>query len=245
LLGWGRDDGRAIPWSGLTLYKLHELLRAFAQHHSQMLNSSAVARALVTTQVQVGRYLRRLKGDGYLRLLPALPEPCPSDMIRKPRLYLRPRAWTLAFLRADSPEGCVRLPVFAELAARTTDGVIEHETNRSRRRKSEFHSMGRYRRRGVDLVVVRPSGRRIGLCFEPRPTDSRANLAIVALQEAVASRWIHTAILVTCEGLPRIVHGTVLCLPASLLLAMYSQWTGEATTREDIASLFSWLDRPE
>ncbi len=112
------------------------------------------------------------------------------------------------------------------MAARTTDGVIERESGR--RNPSTFHPMGRYRRRGVDLVVTRHSGRRIGLCFEPRGPDRSAASAADALREALRSGWIHTAILVTCEGTPNVRRGDVLSLPAPLFLAMYSRWTSEA-----------------
>jgi hypothetical protein len=222
------------------VYQRHELLRAFAAHHGQWLNFSAVARTLATSRLDVGRHLRRLRSGGYLRLLPALPQPCAPDMIRRPRLYLRARAWRDAFASTPSAGCCMRVPVQGQLASRITDGVIERET--TRRRCSGFYSMGRYRRRGVDLVVARPSGWRVGLCFEPRPSDKRADKAIAALREALASGWINAAILVSCEGYPGIGRGGVLQLPAPLFLAMYGQWTSESAGIEEVAALLHWLD---
>jgi len=221
------------------MYRLHELLRAFGRHHGEMLNTSAVARTLATTRLQVGRYIRSLRSEGYLRLLPSLPQPRPSDMIRRPRLYLRARAFKHVFARVPAPGGCLRVPVQAELAARITDSVIERET--SRRRSSGFHSMGRYRRRGLDLVVTRPSGWRIGFCFEPRAADPHSDKAVQALREALASGWIDAAILVTCSGFPGLGRRGVLFLPAPLLLAMYSQWTSEVKPSVDLAPLLEWI----
>ncbi len=223
------------------MYRLHELLRAFACHHGEMLNASAIARTLGTTPFQVGRHMRRLKAAGYLRALPALPEPCPADMIRKQRLYLRPRGWKQAFVRAENPDGCVRVPIQGELAARITDGVIERESSPGRRHPSSFHSMGRYRRRGVDLIVTRHSGRRIGFSFEPRGTDRNASQAARALREALRKRWIHAAILVTCEGLPWVRAGDVLSVPGPLLLALYSRWTSDAVASENMYDLLTWI----
>jgi hypothetical protein len=224
------------------VYRLHELLRAYACHHGQMLNTSAVARTLGTTPFQVSRQMRQLRAAGFLRLLPALPHPSPHDIIRKPRVYLRPRGWRHAFVKAEFPSGCMRVPIQGELAARTTDSVIERETARRRRHPSTFHSMGRYRRRGVDLVVARHSGRRIGFCFEPRGTDRSSAHAARALREALRSRWIHTAILVTCEGTPCVRGSNVLSLPAPVLLAFYSRWTSEDILSENVQDLLRWIN---
>ena len=148
------------------MFKRHEVLRAFAAHHGQMLNYAAVGRTLATTRLKVGRYLNRLQDEGALRLLPALPEPHPPDMIRRPRLYLRASAWAEAFAANPHPAGCLRVPLQAQLASRIGDGIIERETAACR--GSRFYCMSRYRRRGVDLVVERASGWRLGFCFEPR-----------------------------------------------------------------------------
>jgi hypothetical protein len=101
--------------------------------------------------------------------------------------------------------------------------------------------MGRYRRRGVDLVVTRHSGRRIGFSFEPRGTDRSASQAARALREALRMRWIHTAILVTCEGLPWVRGGDVLSVPGPLLLALYSRWTSDAVPSENLYDLLTWI----
>jgi len=227
------------------VFKRHEVLRAFAAHHGQMLNYAAVGRTLATTRLKVGRYLRRLQEEGALRLLPALPEPCPPDMIRRPRLYLRAGAWAEAFAANPHASGCLRVPLQAQLASRIGDGIIERETAACR--GSRFYCMGRYRRRGVDLVVERASGWRLGFCFEPRTMLRQWSQAVEALREAQAARWINAAILVTCEGEPNFERHGVLHLPGPLLLAMYGQWTSEGATtdlesREDLYRVLKWLN---
>jgi hypothetical protein len=221
------------------VYQLHELLRAFSAHHGQWLNYSAVCRTLATTRHDAGRHLKRLRQSGHLRLLPALPAPCPPDLIRRPRLYLRARAWTHAFAPNPKAAACLRVPVQAQLAARITDAVIERET--AAHSGSRFYSMGRYRRRGVDLVVARRSGWRVGLCFELRPWDRKADRAFAALREALASGWINAGIVASCSEEPGIARGGVLYLPAPLLLAFYRQWTAKAAGREQSLAMLRWL----
>ncbi len=222
------------------MYHRHELLRALGALHGQMLNYSAVARTLATTRLQVDRFMRRLRGDGYLRLLPSLPCPCPPDMIRRPRLYLRARAWREVFAATPSPGACQRVPLQGQLASRITDGIIERETDGHK--GSRFFSMGRYRRRGVDLVVVRASGWRVGFSFEPWPLGRQAERAVAALRQALDSGWINAAVLVSCEGSPALGRANLLYLPAPLLLAMYRLWTSNAATRETLYELLRWLD---
>jgi len=138
--------------------------------------------------------------------------------------------------------GCMRVPIQGQLAARITDGIIERECWRGGgSHPSSFYAMGRYRRRGVDLVVSRPGGRRLGFCFEPWPSPRCSDRAYRALREAIAEGWIHAGILVTCEGSPGIRDGGVVRLPAPLLLVMYSQWTEQAVPREDQRALMEWL----
>ena len=170
---------------------------------------------------------------------PVTPSNSP-DVIRRPRLYLRQRAWKHAFAPAPSARGCLRVPVQGQLASRITDAVIERET--SSRRPSAFYAMGRYRARGVDLVVRRPSGWRIGFCFEPSRRGGSANPACSALLQALAEGWIDAAILVCCEGEPAIRRRSLLCLPPPVLLAMYHQWTSQATSSEQIEEMLRWLN---
>ena len=137
------------------------------------------------------------------------------------------------------------MPLQAQLASRIGDGIIERET--AAYRGSRFYCMGRYRRRGVDLVVERASGWRLGFCFEPRWGLRQWGQAVEALQEAVAAGWIDSAILVTCEAEPNIGRRGVLYLPGPLLLAMYGQWTSEGATtdpegREDLYKVLNWLN---
>jgi hypothetical protein len=116
---------------------------------------------------------------------------------------------------------------------------MERET--SRRRPSRFYAMGRYRRRGVDLVVVRPSGWRLGLCVEPDCEGTMCRKALEALLEALACGWIDSAILLTGRGFPGFVRGQ-LRLPVPLFLAMYGLWSSEMVSKEQMAALLYWLD---
>jgi hypothetical protein len=158
-------------------------------------------------------------------------------MIRRPRLYLRARGWSQVFAANPLPGGCQRVPVQGQLAARVTDGIIERET--AINSGSRFFAMGRYRRRGVDLVVSRATGWRIGFCFEPRSFED--DRAAEALREALAAGWIDAAILVSCEGWPALKRGGLLYLPGALLLAMYRQWTSRAIGSERLIALLGWL----
>jgi len=222
------------------MFKLHELLRAFSRHHGEMLNTSAVARTLAVTPLRVGQYLEELRSRGYIRLLPACSQPIAADMVRKPRLYLRRRGWKQAFAEVASPQGCRRVPLQVDLASRITDEIIERES--SRRRPSRFYCLGRYRRRGVDLVVQRASGWRIGFCFEPRIATREYDSASEALLEALERGWIDAAILTIAEGLPVVGRRSGLIrVPSPLLLTMYSQWTDELLTPEDLDALAQWL----
>lgn len=225
------------------MFKRHEVLRAFAAHHGQMLNYAAIGRTLATTRLETGRYLRHLHADGWLRLLPSLPAPCPPDIIRRPRLYMRRRAWKEVFAPDPHPQGCLRVPIQSQLASRITDAIIERET--SSQKGSLFYSMGRYRARGIDLVVQRAGGFRLGFCFEPWPHSRQAQTACNALHQAMEAGWINSAIMVCCEGSPAKGRYGLLYLSAPLLLAFYSHWSSPWLDRWQVSDLLQWLNEQQ
>jgi len=223
------------------MHRLDEMLQAVGRHHGEMLNACQIARTLSVSRREVSWMLRELQGHGYLRLLRPMPQPAPADSVRKKRLYLKPRAWKQAMPRTKHPGSCIRVPTQGQLAARITDRLIKRESARRRPAKACYH-IGRYRRRGVDLVVQRASGWRIGFCFEPHVGNRWSDKAVTALQQALQERLIDLAILVTCGGYPSVMPGRIVRVQAPLLLALYGRLTVEGLDPRELHDVFRAID---
>jgi hypothetical protein len=101
-------------------------------------------------------------------------------------------------------------------------------------RLSHIYTMGCYRGRGIDLVIQRRSGQRIGFSFEQRAQGQDYRRALQSMSKALKERWIDRGFLITCATSVHKHRCGAVLMPPAVLLAYYESWTGprgQAVTR--------------
>ena len=211
-----------------------QLLRVVARHSCELLNISLLGRSLGMGRTRVRRKLLLLMKAGWLRRLASLPAPHSPETILTDRIFLRAKAqkrllgvhpkemknaYSREVLAMQMIPEMVELVIKTELFGKKGHGPFYY-------RKSKIYSMGCYRGRGIDLVVERRGGFRIGFTFEPKPKGENYRKAAECMTNALENGWINRGFLIThTPGAWRYRSG-VFRLPAVLLMAYYDTWTG-------------------
>ena len=218
------------------------VLRVVSRQHCELQNISALARGLGRGRCRVHTELRRRIQTGWLRRIRSLPPPHSPETIRSDRLFLSAKAWKTLLgreptkLRARYQRELVSSLLIPQMIERIVSLELfgKNRSSPPYYRLSHIYTMGCYRGRGIDLVIERRGGMRIGFTFENLPQDRDYRRALESMDRALTEGWIDRGFLITCETTMHKHRGGAVLIPAAVLLAYYDSWTGprgEAVTR--------------